>query len=97
MRLVCPNCAAQYEVDPALIPEGGRDVQCSSCGETWFTTLDGAAAEPPAPTRPQPVPPAAPDHMPPTGQEDRSDDAPEPAAPPPRRRIDEAALAILRE
>ncbi|MEL7344536.1 MAG: zinc-ribbon domain-containing protein, partial [Pseudomonadota bacterium] len=36
MRLVCPNCGAQYEVDRGLIPEAGRDVQCSNCGNTWF-------------------------------------------------------------
>ncbi len=36
MRLVCPNCDAQYEVDDAAIPAAGRDVQCSNCGHTWF-------------------------------------------------------------
>lgn len=36
MRLICPNCGAQYEVDDAVIPEQGRDVQCSNCGHTWF-------------------------------------------------------------
>lgn len=36
MRLVCPNCGAQYEVDDAVIPDSGRDVQCSNCGHTWF-------------------------------------------------------------
>lgn len=36
MRLVCPNCDAQYEVDDAVIPASGRDVQCSNCGHTWF-------------------------------------------------------------
>lgn len=36
MRIVCPNCAAEYEVDAALIPDAGRDVQCSSCGHAWF-------------------------------------------------------------
>ncbi|WP_298492936.1 zinc-ribbon domain-containing protein [uncultured Maritimibacter sp.] len=36
MRLVCPNCGAQYEVDDRVIPEGGRDVQCSNCGNAWF-------------------------------------------------------------
>lgn len=36
MRLVCPNCDAQYEVGPEAIPENGRDVQCSNCGHTWF-------------------------------------------------------------
>jgi predicted Zn finger-like uncharacterized protein len=36
MRLICPNCDAQYEVDAAAIPLAGRDVQCSSCGHAWF-------------------------------------------------------------
>jgi len=36
MRLVCPNCAAKYEVDDTAIPDEGRDVQCSVCGNTWF-------------------------------------------------------------
>jgi len=36
MRITCPNCGAQYEVDDALIPETGRDVQCSNCGRGWF-------------------------------------------------------------
>ncbi|QCO56598.1 thioredoxin [Pseudorhodobacter turbinis] len=36
MRLVCPNCGAQYEVDAGAIPDSGRDVQCSDCGHAWF-------------------------------------------------------------
>jgi predicted Zn finger-like uncharacterized protein len=36
MRLVCPNCDAQYEVPNDVMPEAGRDVQCSNCGQTWF-------------------------------------------------------------
>lgn len=36
MRLICPNCGAQYEVADDVIPDGGRDVQCSNCGHTWF-------------------------------------------------------------
>lgn len=36
MRLICPNCSAQYEIDASLIPDEGRDVQCSNCGHTWF-------------------------------------------------------------
>jgi predicted Zn finger-like uncharacterized protein len=36
MRLICPNCGAQYEVPQSVIPDTGRDVQCSSCGHTWF-------------------------------------------------------------
>ncbi len=36
MRLICPNCGAQYEVPDGVIPVQGRDVQCSNCGHTWF-------------------------------------------------------------
>lgn len=38
MRLICPNCSAQYEVPADVIPAEGRDVQCSNCQETWFQT-----------------------------------------------------------
>ncbi|WP_373636787.1 zinc-ribbon domain-containing protein [Yoonia sp. BS5-3] len=38
MRLICPNCGAQYDISNDAIPEGGRDVQCSSCAHTWFQT-----------------------------------------------------------
>ena len=36
MRLICPNCGAQYEVPTEVIPTEGRDVQCSACSNTWF-------------------------------------------------------------
>ncbi len=36
MRITCPNCGAQYEVPDEVIPEEGRDVQCSNCGDTWY-------------------------------------------------------------
>ena len=36
MRIVCPNCGAQYEVPDEVIPAEGRDVQCSNCGDTWY-------------------------------------------------------------
>ncbi|WP_395004864.1 zinc-ribbon domain-containing protein [Cypionkella sp.] len=58
MRLVCPNCDAEYEVEASVIPEGGRDVQCSNCGHAWFQTspefeadlaAEAALHEPPPP------------------------------------------------
>ncbi len=36
IRLICPNCGAQYEVPADVVPDAGRDVQCSNCGHTWF-------------------------------------------------------------
>ncbi len=48
MRLICPNCGAQYEVDDRVIPDGGRDVQCSSCGHAWYQMpANSVAPEPP--------------------------------------------------
>ncbi|WP_460275095.1 zinc-ribbon domain-containing protein [Celeribacter sp. ULVN23_4] len=48
MRLICPNCGAQYEVDARVIPDTGRDVQCSNCGHSWFQSpahLDAELAD----------------------------------------------------
>ena len=45
MRLMCPNCEAQYEVSDSVIPLHGRDVQCSNCGQTWFQTHPQAEPE----------------------------------------------------
>lgn len=94
MRLTCPNCGAQYEVPEDVIPEAGRDVQCSNCGDTWFQAHpdhplpgddsdDEIAADawedvPPAPT-PEPAP----------------EPTPEPA--PDRRRMDPDVADVLRE
>lgn len=44
MRLKCPSCGAQYEVPDDVIPEDGRDVQCSNCGNTWFQAPDLSAS-----------------------------------------------------
>lgn len=44
MRLTCPNCDAEYSVDDAAIPPGGRDVQCSNCGHAWFQLHPDAEA-----------------------------------------------------
>lgn len=88
MRLTCPNCGAQYEVQDAVIPEAGRDVQCSNCGTTWFQHHpDHAPPEPPEPEiEPEPTPEPVPEP------------APEPApAPPAQRRLDPSVADILRE
>ena len=45
MRLTCPNCDAEYEVDDTAIPMAGRDVQCSNCGHGWFQMHPEAIAE----------------------------------------------------
>ena len=35
MRLICPTCAAQYEIADDAIPPEGREVECSACGTGW--------------------------------------------------------------
>lgn len=104
MRLICPNCDAEYLVDDAAIPDTGRDVQCSNCGHAWFQlrpeveamlaqeeALFGAVEETtsPASAVPQPTPPVA--------------DVPAPVptvgtvSEPVRRNLDESILSVLRE
>lgn len=59
MRLVCPNCEAKYEVPEDAIPDVGRDVQCASCGHSWFQMRPRPAAtvaETPLSVAPEPAP-----------------------------------------
>lgn len=85
MRLVCPKCHAEYDVDDALIPDEGREVQCAACQNIWFQekqvsppplilkAAPVAAPPPPQPAPPQPAPP------PPPSQPAAAPPAPEPA------------------
>lgn len=111
MRLVCPNCDAQYEVDDAAIPASGRDVQCSNCGHAWFQLHPDelAALEQesevfePLPDSPPPPPPIPPEPEPdfeldfPPEPEGEEVPPPEPVAAAPKRAIDANVLAVLRE
>jgi predicted Zn finger-like uncharacterized protein len=99
MRLICPNCDAEYEVDDSAIPLTGRDVQCSNCGHGWFQ---------PHPDAPEPAPepasaPAA-AALPGEDPAPAGGDLPTPPAaalpddlPLPSSRLDAAALAMLKE
>ena len=92
MRLLCPNCDAEYEVEASLIPDTGRDVQCSNCGHAWFQPspdVEAAlAAEAALYDAPEPPPePASAAMYPQTTVIGEL----------PRRRLDESVLAVLRE
>lgn len=45
MRLVCPECTAEYEVEDSAVPPTGRDVQCSACGHIWLQAPAGGWPE----------------------------------------------------
>ncbi|MCU0907009.1 MAG: zinc-ribbon domain-containing protein [Rhodobacteraceae bacterium] len=99
MRITCPNCGAQYEVDARVIPDMGRDVQCSNCGHTWFQRPQSAVAasvrrvveDPPVSPGPDAdAPPAEPettaraaDAVPPIPPADGPGSEPTPGATPP--------------
>ena len=36
MIIECINCNKKFEVNPELIPEKGRSIQCGSCNHKWF-------------------------------------------------------------
>jgi len=38
MLIVCPQCAASYEVAPASLGADGRSVRCANCHTIWFAT-----------------------------------------------------------
>ncbi|QPH55042.1 zinc-ribbon domain-containing protein [Pontivivens ytuae] len=45
MRLICPNCATQYEVPDSAIPARGRKVECGNCGNSWHVSPPEVVAE----------------------------------------------------
>lgn len=100
MRITCPNCDAQYEVDDRALPAAGRDVQCSNCGHAWFQLHPEAEARLAADEETfgsgEDETVIAPE-APPLGDEDEADTPP--AAEGPRRRaaFDDDVLAVLRE
>ncbi|WP_108860744.1 zinc-ribbon domain-containing protein [Ruegeria sp. Alg231-54] len=99
MRLTCPNCGAQYEVPDEVIPEEGRDVQCSNCEKTWFQAkYPETASEPEKPEPPADEPAAkaeTPEIVAKPVEEPKSE--PEPAAASSTGNVDPAVANILKE
>lgn len=113
MRITCPNCLAQYEIDGGLLPPEGREVQCSACDTIWFQpapSRKGAKPEKIALSEPAPTPnlPPTPDvteapsaAAPVIEAEESADPEPAPApldTPRPRARaLDPAISEVLRQ
>jgi predicted Zn finger-like uncharacterized protein len=53
MRIVCPNCAAAYEV-PASRMTPQRKVRCAGCGGEWVPMREASEAPPPPDAAPPP-------------------------------------------
>lgn len=80
MRLICPECGAQYEIAADMVPAEGREVECSACAHVWHQSgihllTPGRGATDATPDAP-----------------DDLDDMP----PPPKPRVSDAVLEILR-
>lgn len=103
MRLICPNCDAQYEIDDGAIPESGRDVQCSNCGHAWFQTREVLADDPTDALYREPEPeaiaevPAALVQTDAEPEVEEADPPPRPSPAPVQRTLDDSVLSVLRE
>jgi len=99
MRLSCPNCDAQYEVGDNVIPQSGRDVQCSSCGKPWFQEpANKDASKTSLTARRDPAPAdAAEETQPEQPKEEAPSIDPAPTPEPEARKLDQGVLDILRE
>ncbi len=98
MRLTCPNCSARYDVDEAMVPAGGRDVQCSNCSTTWFQPgprIAEPATQEPTPKPATPKPATVPVRQPKLTKIAVED--PGNSERPARRQIDSDVADILRE
>ncbi len=87
MRIVCPNCATSYRLDPSTLGSTGRSVRCVRCRTVWFAdgsqSLAVAAAESAQPVAAGPDPSAAlPDWPEDMAEIEGPDAAPDPAQEP---------------
>ncbi len=85
MHIVCPACAAAYEVPLSLL-KPGQAVRCARCAHEWVPSpaMPVPPAEVPATAEPAATPPAEAETVRP---------APPPAEPPAARRITALRLA----
>ncbi|MDB3982768.1 zinc-ribbon domain-containing protein [Candidatus Pelagibacter sp.] len=46
MIITCPNCKKKFQIDLALLPEEGRDLQCGVCQHVWFYKIENENSSP---------------------------------------------------
>jgi predicted Zn finger-like uncharacterized protein len=87
MRLICPNCKAEYEVPDGMVPAAGRHVQCAECHTRWFVAgVRHTPTEDQILRRLERVPPPRPAVVVAAPPEVADDPEPEPPAPRPREK-----------
>lgn len=111
MRLICPSCAAEYEIDAAAFGRRGRMVRCANCAAEWFqpaptpSVSEAAAAveamsaqrrAEPTVLAPDPAPPPPPPPPPTTLEPQRPDDVYYDADPPRPAEVAARAAAAVR-
>ena len=47
IRLICPGCKTEYQIPESALPATGREVECSSCGQSWRATPPKLEDSPP--------------------------------------------------
>mgnify|MGYP001162167137 FL=1 len=50
MIIECPNCNKKFNVNPELITDNGREIQCGSCNHLWFYQKEKKKLETETPT-----------------------------------------------
>jgi predicted Zn finger-like uncharacterized protein len=46
MIITCPNCNKKFQIDAALVPDNGRDLQCGACKHVWFYKKENENSSP---------------------------------------------------
>ncbi len=48
MKIICPGCSSEYNVDDSRIPPEGMKATCPKCMNSWVVNVGGASPPPPA-------------------------------------------------
>ena len=46
MIITCPNCNKKFQIEAALLPDKGRDLQCGVCKHVWFYKSENENSSP---------------------------------------------------
>ena len=38
MNITCPKCKSSYKIDPSIVPENGKNIECAKCHDIFFVS-----------------------------------------------------------